>query len=506
MNSTVQQVHREFPDYEPESGYEAALSLYRIRVEAKVLRKHSLSVMARFVLRVIALGNSSPPGIAHVLGLDEIDVAVIGSELLKTSLVVQDVPGLDGRRTLILTEQGKRHIQEERQLLVPKKKTLHAHWDPLTRELKPLERDNIISLDEVRKLGIFVIPTRGQPPTLGDIELQVLRETVAMDARQTQDFEIVSLLKLQQPYIEYVRGIDIVNLRHRQSKEAHLTVFRGPRYLAAESEALQQLRAAGVRTEPGDAPVAQTEEVDLTHYLPQPVVEAAAEVRRRDLELHHIEHEIARQEIARSSTKDDEERAALEERLRRLTEELEGAQRERDRLRAEMQAATHAAVDIVRTEEHRQLLEQALREAQDEVVIISPWMNRRAVDDELCSLIDQSIRRGVRIRIGYGYAFERDGAEAERSRNNARSVIEKIKNYTKYRSGPKLEFVDIQGTHEKILICDRKFGITTSFNWLSYRGEVDDQFRRETGVMISDPLGLEKLAERALEVFRLGRA
>ena len=78
------------------------------------------------------------------------------------------------------------------------------------------------------------------------------------------------------------------------------------------------------------------------------------------------------------------------------------------------QELTDIQTEFLQTEQHRAVLEQALREAKQEVIIISPWMNRRACND--------AIARGVRIRIGYGIGNEQNPRDAERNRNNARQV------------------------------------------------------------------------------------
>ena len=48
-------------------------------------------------------------------------------------------------------------------------------------------------------------------------------------------------------------------------------------------------------------------------------------------------------------------------------------------------------------------------------------------------------------------------------------------------------------THAKVLICDKRFLIITSFNWLSFKGDPKRTFRDERGTYVAVP---EKIDEQ----------
>jgi phosphatidylserine/phosphatidylglycerophosphate/cardiolipin synthase-like enzyme len=52
---------------------------------------------------------------------------------------------------------------------------------------------------------------------------------------------------------------------------------------------------------------------------------------------------------------------------------------------------------------------------------------------------------------------------------------------------PNFYFLDLANTHEKVLIKDSEYVITTSFNWLSFRGDPKRTLRYERGVYIAIP-------------------
>ena len=49
--------------------------------------------------------------------------------------------------------------------------------------------------------------------------------------------------------------------------------------------------------------------------------------------------------------------------------------------------------------------------------------------------------------------------------------------------------------HSKILICDRDWMITTSFNWTSFKGDIKRGERKEKGTFINDKREIEKVVK-----------
>ncbi len=90
-----------------------------------------------------------------------------------------------------------------------------------------------------------------------------------------------------------------------------------------------------------------------------------------------------------------------------------------------------------------------------------------------------------------------------RHRNNAQRVISALKAAVgREASGERAALLDIyrtSGTHQKILVCDRAFAVLGSFNWLSCRGEQDQEYRNETSILLRDPAAINELARIAQE-------
>jgi phosphatidylserine/phosphatidylglycerophosphate/cardiolipin synthase-like enzyme len=56
--------------------------------------------------------------------------------------------------------------------------------------------------------------------------------------------------------------------------------------------------------------------------------------------------------------------------------------------------------------------------------------------------------------------------------------------------------------HSKVLICDEVFAVTTSFNWLSFKGDKNRPVRDETGTYSEDIDYIKELTSDRLKFFK----
>ena len=56
-------------------------------------------------------------------------------------------------------------------------------------------------------------------------------------------------------------------------------------------------------------------------------------------------------------------------------------------------------------------------------------------------------------------------------------------------------------THAKNLSSDKKLAVITSFNWLSFKGDANREFRDERGTVISDSQKINELFNSYMERF-----
>ena len=153
---------------------------------------------------------------------------------------------------------------------------------------------------------------------------------------------------------------------------------------------------------------------------------------------------------------------------------------------------TAALVEIVSGRRpHEELLERALNEARSRVLIVTPFIRRRLTDARFRNSLADALQRGVDVSIIHGMPshadqFDDTAHENQRIENLVREIG---------RHAARLKFIRVTqggsntaGEHSKILVCDDRWAVVTSFNWLSF------QETNETGVRIGEPTSVAKLA------------
>ena len=142
--------------------------------------------------------------------------------------------------------------------------------------------------------------------------------------------------------------------------------------------------------------------------------------------------------------------------------------------------------------EHAVILSDALSSARQRLLIISPWIRRAVVTTSFLADLERRLRAGVSVAIGHGYGPDDSGSDED--------AIRKLRNLAN-RFPEKFEFVRLPNTHAKILIQDDVY-VTTSFNWLSFRGDPERTYRMEEGTMVTSREFADQNHARYLEELR----
>lgn len=127
--------------------------------------------------------------------------------------------------------------------------------------------------------------------------------------------------------------------------------------------------------------------------------------------------------------------------------------------------SVNASSHIVNKEIREKFID-TFRIAEEEIDIISPWMSESVVDSDFIRIMDDCLQKNVKIRILYGIGDDSD----YRNRMSDEIRDKLVKRFQKYGDLFKIRKSNI---HYKLLICDFKYLITGSFNFLSFRGEYD---------------------------------
>ena len=115
--------------------------------------------------------------------------------------------------------------------------------------------------------------------------------------------------------------------------------------------------------------------------------------------------------------------------------------------------------------------------AKSEIDIISPWISANVVDKELLSLMEYALKNNVKIKILYGIGND------ERSKQTDAMASQLLQHFCKYKELFTMKKTNI---HYKLLICDDKYAISGSYNFLSFRGDYDGTDNRLEGAEYID--------------------
>ena len=492
MKTLLAILQYEFPDFNTIVIAPMALPLYYVRLEVEVLEPRELTTFQTYLLHAIALGVNTPAQLSWLLGVDEQDLAVPAGSLLQAGYLTHGPAVMEQTRDLTLTPLGKQAFETQGPLPIPKRKIGQLHFNAVTWQ--PIPKENMtLSVEDLRKQGLSVLPAQERRrPSLGDFTEREVNAALS-DLDYFQEKEIIAMLGLKKVEPEYLAPIQLVLLEHRHSNERRLVVYRDDVQQEAESRIMQRHFDNENFTMPREASLME----EIHSYLPRSIDPTIADSTQTLLMnekiIADLDAELEAQEERRSRSQDEQERRDLATRIAIMERQLQTKHEENEQLR---QSLAKSHVTFLRTEEHRDFLEQALRDAQEEVLIISPWINSRACDNALCRLLAETVGRGVRVCIGYGYGQDRP-LEAERHRQNLHQVQRDIDRYTP--ANTRVEWYETTGTHQKIVVCDRQYCAIGSFNWLSYRGKLDEGYRRETSSVFRDHEDVSHVAEITFE-------
>ena len=375
------------------------------------------------------------------LGLPASLVPDIAAELLRLGLVTQRAD-----LSVAITEKGRQALASNGSSMTPQNRHPRLPYDPLTRRIIEVDVDDTLERAHVRRHGLYVAPTKPRRPTVGRIRLDEVRRYCKTYDRLPSGAEVLDVADIKEVRLKYREGILLFRLVSDVAGRPKYAAYRDTEYLEDESAALERLAEGGCNLVPED----------VRHSDPIEIFGRTTSVSKEEVDL------LAGIESAERGVGNDGD-----SRDRGRAEALREALRER----------TGGRMRLLKTEEHRGVLLKAIQEAKSQLTLVSAWIRPRAFDDEVSTLLRDAILRGVSVRIAWGLG-ETKGREKERNTSAGRDALRQLRSGIPKRYQQQLVENHTE-THEKYIICDGDFCAFGSFNWLSYRGEVDEGYRRE---------------------------
>ena len=104
--------------------------------------------------------------------------------------------------------------------------------------------------------------------------------------------------------------------------------------------------------------------------------------------------------------------------------------------------------------------------------------------------LEAALKRGVKVWIAYGMGKE--GDHSRRRESFDWKEAEKRLKELKKRYIDLLQVVDLESTHEKILIRDHEFVVSGSFNWLSFGADRGKSYRHEDALLVTEAAAIDE--------------
>jgi phosphatidylserine/phosphatidylglycerophosphate/cardiolipin synthase-like enzyme len=180
--------------------------------------------------------------------------------------------------------------------------------------------------------------------------------------------------------------------------------------------------------------------------------------------------------IAKKFLKKDNEAEQLKSTINQLKQDLKNI--DNRRLNKSYKKFKDSIIPVIGAQSHRNLLLSSLNEAQESLVILSGWVTEYAINDEFKNLVRKCLDRGVQIYIGYGYQMKKSGKKISNVKKlETESLFKELQEWCgEYEKKGRIN-VWYYPNHSKVLICDKKYIVCGSFNWLSNIGNSSNEER-----------------------------
>ena len=497
LAAVTSRAKRRFPDHSLDNVYPVCVPIYELRLLVTTLAEDKISTSARFILRLVNAGVEQPTEIGRMLGLPANVVAEAASELLERELVVQ---GVDN--SLRMTIAGKQCLKDGGSTLRPRNLSLRVPYDPLTKKVLDLDVEMLLDRDVIRKEGLFVIPVGPKPPRSNSIRVEEVRTSARGDTRFQGSREILQVADIKAHKLRYLSDVVLVKMDAGHPPTSTFAMYRALQYLEEESAEVQRLADLGRDMVPEESKKENSQPWKSSMMISGEEQVLLSDIDELDRSVDEKEWETAEAREDRNFTQDEQEGARLESYIQSLEEERNSLQKRLAEREAQHSSLTDGATRLIRTEEHRHVLLEAIRKSRSELTLVSAWIDPQAFDDEIRRAVADAIVEGTTVRIAWGMGVRgKRRSDSTRNKTKGEKAIAELKKLIPRDLRDKLD-VRLVETHEKFIICDDLFAAWGSFNWLSYRGRRDSGYRREVSYYSERKTDLDLWKAHADSIFQ----
>jgi PLD-like domain len=488
------------PGFDLVSCQEVGLPVYKITVDVLTQIRKPIPPIEEFVLKSIDAGLSSEEEVAGFLGLELSTTREAMVNLRLSEDIDLIAPDASQLQMWKLTKKGERTLREAK-IIVPEERTFDINFDGLLRTPRwygQFEK-SLLKPKDLRNEGILEIePSPKHPPELSDLKIKDIDETIKKieksierNSKNSQEQDLLALKAIERRQRFFQPSTALV-YKAKDSDEIQIA-FIVDDMLSNEHEAAfarsngaKKIRDQILNSLQKNEPLKLAKDLLGQDFI-------AANLIDPDTITAKVTEAKAEIEAQIEVTQEQLDRTDNEAEKNDLIQQLEQKEQQILQLQARMESMLDSVpLRWLEMYEHRPLLEQALKDTQKRLMIISPWIRANSVNRWFLQQFENLLKRGVQVFIGYGLG-EKDEKRSQKD-VEAEKALQKLANqYSKFFILKRLG-----DTHAKVLISDTKLAVSTSFNWLSFKGERDRTFRDERGTLVSDPQKIDELFDNLL--------
>lgn len=476
LETVAQRYAFDRPGYSLIDFIEVGLPVYKLAVIASFLERKSIPVIHEFVLRAIASGLNIDKDVAGFLGIESSYVEDALAELDAAELVAV-TPTPDGRKLSLSTRGQQCAIAAE--AIAPVTSEIALYFDGIVRKLMTPTNEAYWKYQQIQAAGIKEMSSRPpRRPQLAEINIADARDFSSRlsDLRGKTKRELLALRAIENSQ-RFFQVAQLLVYRSTDTGEVDFSVIVDSK--SSESHRAVLLKGGGLSRLGIESPT----EVPKLDIVGQFTTAQVVELEEGTAQAASV-LESALDAVNVLTSGDDSEEAKV------------GAAGEEGTLAALERAAIEVRsipIRYLEVFEHPGYLEDALVNARDRLMIIAPWIKQAVLDRNRMKHILNLIESSCKVYIGWGIG------KGDRAFANDISVVHRLQEL--HDQYPNMFFVDLGNTHEKVLIKDRDYVITTSFNWLSFKGDPNRTLRYERGVHVSHPHIVDQEFEKLVARF-----
>ena len=482
------------PGYDLTDWYEAAFPSYEVYLRVLMQVKQPVPAIEEFVMRVLDAGIETAEQVSGILGLQYNIVYNVFTDLHKAMYISVVRTQKNGKEydVISITRKGRQLLQTL-ELLQSEEDNFNVCVDGLTGEYN--RHYQLRTAQSIRQADLYQIKPYILQVLYDQLDVIKLRQIWREERRSQpvayQNRDLINILAIDKAFLGY-RQMRVLQFIRPNDGAIQIQVYDGRDRSQNHEMALLRMEQEGIRVLRAEQKYGPDKGEDLALKVIDPKSFEVA--KQKATELPKIEQELANLEQKIRKTEELKQTSQIDEDSIRADKQKQALEVESDNLEARKEELTNTAanIEILSTIEHRPKLLQAIRDAKDRVIIVSPWLSPYVVNHELLDVIANATGKGVEVWIGYGFG-EADHREKQ--------TLDRLKEIQKKKGGRKLRLYRIGDSHAKVVICDDKYMITTSFNWLSFAGRQDWGNRIEFGTLVKDKRAVAAMLDLVMPLF-----